>query len=78
MPDHEESIDEVLVHLQYIRASQERTEAHLRTLNGRTAIVETKIAVLEDRNPGASGKQAGLISAIVAGAIAGLAAVFGK
>jgi hypothetical protein len=65
----------VLVHLEYIRASQERTERHLATLNGRTASLEARTSVLEDRNPGhpkRDGSIFGALGGVVGGILAGL------
>jgi hypothetical protein len=44
-----ETTDEILVHVQYIREAQDRTNAHLATLNGRVGSAETRIAVMESK-----------------------------
>ena len=66
------SHETILTHIEYIRASQERTEQHLRLLNGRTGQNETRIAVLEERNPGKQGGIWGAIGGMLAGFAAGL------
>lgn len=49
-----------------------------REANGRTGKIETRIAILEERSPGNPGRVASIVSAVVSGAITGLAMLFGS
>lgn len=42
--------DEILVHLQYIRENQDKTNQHLATLNGRVGASENRLTALETRS----------------------------
>jgi hypothetical protein len=69
--DDKETLTTVLVHLKYIRASQERTEEHLSKLNGRTGSLERRVDVLDERNPGKQGGAWGAVAGAVGGFLAG-------
>ena len=64
-------------HAELLRAI-EGIHERLDLLNGRTRAVEQKVAVIEAANSGPSNKTMAGISALIAGAIAGLAQLMGK
>jgi hypothetical protein len=62
----------LLIHLQYIRQSQDQTNAHLAMLNGRMGEAEQELAVLKDRSgdaKAAGAKWGGLVGGVIAGAV---------
>jgi type II secretory pathway component GspD/PulD (secretin) len=73
--------EQILVHLEYLRAGQDETNAHLKELNGRVSRVEIRAAVLEAKSDDAkaSGAKWGAgVGAAIAAIIAGLSQLFGK
>ena len=78
MPDKTEQI---LVHLEYLRAGQDEMNLHLKELNGRVRDVETRTTVLETRaneSKAAGAKWGAGVGAAIAALIAGLSQVFHK
>jgi hypothetical protein len=45
----QDRIGQMLVHLEYLREGQDKTNAHLAVVNGRLGKAETEIAILNDR-----------------------------
>lgn len=50
----------------------EEIKAEAQATNGRTRVLETKVAVLEERNPGKQGAGWGAVSGAIGGFLAGL------
>lgn len=70
MPEQKDTLGEVLVHLQYIKAGVDGMQNHLQLLNGRTRDNELDIATLKERVPENPKRQGG-IAGTIAGGVAG-------
>jgi hypothetical protein len=62
---HKEQHRQVMAELAAIREQTQET-------NGRTRVLETKVAVLEERNPGKQGGAWGAVAGAIGGFMAGL------
>ena len=70
-----DSLDSVLTKLFERMDTQDAMLQEIRegvkTTNGRVNVLETKVAVLEERSPGRQGGIAGTVSGVIAGFLAG-------
>ena len=66
----DERHETLMKRLDEIREVTDRTEAYVRAQNNRLGSAETKIAVLEERNPGRSGGIWGAVGGALAGFVA--------
>lgn len=62
-----------LAHEQHRQIMDELKEIKAQTMetNGRTRVLETKVAILEERNPGKQGGAWGAVSGLVGGFLSG-------
>lgn len=67
----EQTLQEIRIHLEYIREKQDEITEHLRTLNGRTAKVEQDVAIIQATSKTA-GRNWGAGAGAVGGALASL------